>query len=255
MSRSISDDAKKAARKSVRGSRLAARATKEALTYLVERSIRPSRDAKVRAKQKLGRGVLASAGFEVTVHGELPDERDGYLLVANHRSAFDIAVLLGHVPDAVLLSRGDLADWPALGWLAKEGDTLFVDRADRANGAKAIRAMRRALTDGRHLCVFPEGTTHDEETVRPFQAGAFAAARGLRSHVVPVGIAYAHGLEWIQKSMGEHIGEVLGRERLAIDVEIGAPLVTEGLRSDAAAELARDAVQALFARATARVRR
>ena len=55
----------------------------------------------------------------------------------------------------------------------------------------------------------------------------FAAARGLRSHVVPVGIAYAHGLEWIQKSMGEHIGEVLGRERLAIDVEIGAPLVTD----------------------------
>lgn len=255
MSRNVADEARRRVRRTLRGSLLAARTTAEAAAYAVERTLRPSHDAKVRAKLRLGRGVLRSAGFELTVNGELPDPRDGYLVVANHRSAFDIAVLLAIVPDAILLSRDDVAGWPVLGWLAREGDTLFVDRADRANGAKAVRSMRRVLSEGRHLCVFPEGTTHDEETVKPFQAGAFAAARGLDAHVVPVGIAYAHGIGWVGKSMGEHVGEVLGRERLAIAVEIGAPIDADGLRSDALAIEAHRRVEALFQRATDRVRR
>jgi len=255
MSSIIPDAAKKRARRAVRGSFLAARATAEALAYVVENRVRPSRDAKIRAKQRLGRGVLESAGFEVTVTGELPDEHDAYLLVANHRSAFDIALLLGLVPDAVMLSRGDVGNWPGLGWLAKEGDTLFVDRSDRANGAKAIRSMRRALADGRHLCVFPEGTTNDNDEVLPFQAGAFVAARGIDAHIVPVGIAYAHGIGWVKRTMGEHIGDVLGRERLAIAVEIGEPIPWNHRRTEAMTEHARERVQELFVRASGRFAR
>lgn len=248
------DGPKVKARRAVRGGRLAVRTTAEALAYAVEHRLRPSRDAKVRAKLRIGRAALEGAGFRLDVRGSLPEAHEPYLVVANHRSVFDIAALLALVPDAVMLSRGDVEHWPALGWLAKEGNTLFVDRQDRSNGAKAIRAMRRVLGDGGHLCVFPEGTTHGDRTIRPFQAGAFAAARGMRAHIVPVGIAYVEGLEWTQKTIAEHLTNLLGRERLAIAIEIGAPIEVEGLRTEAVTALAHERVAELFARATARIR-
>lgn len=242
-------------RATYRGGRLVSRMASAVARYEIEEALSPTDETKARAKRRLGRNVLAGAGFSLEVDGAFPTNRAPRLVVANHRSAFDIAILLAIVDDPVLLSRGDIATWPVFGELATRGDTLFVDRADKSNGARAIRAMRRALADGRTLCVFPEGTTHAEPSVRPFQAGAFVAAHGLSAEVVPVGIAYADGLEFVQKSMRAHVEHVLRSPHLRVSVAIGEPIPIEGRRRDALVAESHDEVRRLFERATGMVRR
>ena len=107
--------------------------------------------------------------------GTAPPQGRGHLVVANHRSTADILVLLrafgGH-----MVSRADLARWPLVGVAARAVGTVFVDRANAASGANAVRAIRDRLAEGHTVIVFPEGTTFPDDEVRPFHAGAFVAA-------------------------------------------------------------------------------
>ncbi len=222
-------------------------------TYELERALAPRVGMEATAKRRLGRAVLSGLGIELRTEGTMPRGRRSRLVVANHRSAIDIAILLAMVDDPIMLSRGDLADWPVLGRLAEHGETVFVDRADRSNGARAIRSMRKVLARHRSLCVFPEGTTHADPFVRPFQAGAFVAARGLDVELVPVGIAYGAGLEFTEPTMGAHLANVMRAPRVRAAVVVGEPQALHGRRSETLARETHATVQVLYERATAMV--
>ncbi|MFW5740050.1 MAG: lysophospholipid acyltransferase family protein, partial [Myxococcota bacterium] len=86
------------------------------------------------------------------------------LVVSNHRSPIDIAVLLS-IFGGQVLSRGDLSGWPILGTAARKAGTIFVDREQSASGAHAIRQIRRRLQAGATITVFPEGTTFQGDEV------------------------------------------------------------------------------------------
>lgn len=238
-----------------RSLRLGTRAASAIGRYELERVIAPYVGLEADAKRRLGRAILAGSGLRVDVEGSAPHGLGARLIVANHRSAFDIALLLAHVEDPVMLSRGDLADWPIIGRLAQHGETVFVDRQDKSNGARAIRSMRRVLQRHRSLVVFPEGTTHGDPFVRPFQPGAFVAARGLEVELVPIGIAYTPGLEWTEPSAGGHLAKVLRQKSIRAAMVFGEPVRLHGRRSDAIALEMHATVQALFERATLKVSR
>ena len=102
---------------------------------------------------------------------EVTDDRregpaPGKLVVANHGSALDILIML-KLFGGVMVSRDDVAEWPVLGRLAKHGDTIFVDRADGWSGARAMRAIRRALKGNETVLMFPEGGTFHDDEVHP----------------------------------------------------------------------------------------
>jgi 1-acyl-sn-glycerol-3-phosphate acyltransferase len=202
-------------------------------------------------KAKMGRGTLAVLGARLSVDGKVPRDDRARLVVANHRSGLDIAVMLS-LFDAHMLSRADVEGWPVLGRLAAHGGTLFVDRKDKSSGAKAIRTMRRALQSGASVCVFPEGTTVGGKEVRPFHAGAFVAARGLPVEILPVGFAYEGGAEWTEPSFLTHVASIASKRGAKIHACIGEPfLFTE--KPEIAAEHARREVAALAARARKRL--
>lgn len=135
-------------------------------------------------------GLLDLFGVRLDVHGAPAGHRGvgtrGRVVVANHRSVIDIAVLLSLFGGAVL-SRADLATWPVIGPGARAAGTIFVERGDRASGEQAVRAMVERLEARDTISVFPEGTTFVDDEVRPFKAGAFAAAMRAEVPVVPVG--------------------------------------------------------------------
>ena len=143
-------------------------------------------DARNATKQRLAGKLLDLLAIERSWEGVIPPAEGPRLIVANHRTALDIGVLMeragGH-----FLSRGDLAEWPVIGPLARHGGTIFVERGDKRSGAMAIRAIRRTLADGKTVIVYPEGSTFRGDEVRPFLAGAFAAARSTKAELLPVG--------------------------------------------------------------------
>ncbi len=195
------------------------------------------------------RGILKTFGVQLHREGAVPPRTGARLVVANHRAALDIGVLLAEV-GGTFLSRADLAEWPVVGRLAREADTIFVDREDRSSGASAIRAMRRRLREGGSVMIFPEGATFVGDEVRSFQPGAFIAARGLPVEILPVGLAYPPGTEYVGVSFVEHVRQLARRRRTDVGVVVGEPFAAEGRPAEIAAHAHR-VVQTLTSRARA----
>ncbi|HEX7477258.1 MAG TPA: lysophospholipid acyltransferase family protein [Polyangiales bacterium] len=189
-------------------------------------------------------GLLQVFGVEATLATAVPREaRGARLIVANHRSPLDILLLL-RLFGGVVLSRGDLANWPVLGLAARRAETIFVDRDDAMSGVMAVRQIRERLRQGRTVIVFPEGTTHRGDNVHPFQQGAFVAARGLPVEVLPVGIAYQPGAEFVDETFVQHMTRVAGRPATHLACAIGRPRILCGTRKQLASSLTTE-VQAL----------
>jgi lyso-ornithine lipid O-acyltransferase len=178
-------------------------------------------------------GLLELFGVELVVHGDRfvgagPDR--GRVVVANHRSIIDIAVLLLLFGGA-LVARGDMEAWPIIGPAARAAGTIFVDRGSKKSGAIAIQRMvdRLALHDT--ICLFPEGTTYEDDEVRPFKPGACVAASRAGVPVVPVAIVYPRdsGAAFGGESFPNHLARLAATRRTTVHVEIGALMnPTEG---------------------------
>jgi lyso-ornithine lipid O-acyltransferase len=204
----------------------------------------PRRDERLQVyRRRVSGHILRLFGVEIRRVGSLDRGTGPRLIVANHRTALDIGVLL-HEVGGIFLSRSDLAEWPLVGRVAKEANTIFVDREDRRSGALAIRTMRRRLREGQSVMVFPEGATFVGDEVRPFLPGAFVAARGLGAEIVPVGLAYPEGLEYVGVPFVEHVRAVASRPRTRVGVHVGAPFPADG-KPAALAERAQMMVQSL----------
>jgi 1-acyl-sn-glycerol-3-phosphate acyltransferase len=173
----------------------------------------------------------------------LPPATCARLVVSNHRSPLDILLLLQRF-GGVVLSRADLADWPILGPAARRAQTIFVDRENTLSGVLAVRALRDRLSQQHTVIVFPEGTTLAGDEVRPFQQGAFAAARGLPVEIIPVGIAYPPGSEFLDESFNQHMTRMARRPRTEVACVVGEPRIMPSARK-AIAEQVRADVQDL----------
>jgi len=227
-----------------------------------QRLTAPARQRPVfeRWMQTWARGLLGLFGVDASWHGPgVPtSSTSARLVVANHRSPLDILLLLQRF-GGVMLSRADLADWPVLGPAARRAQTIFVDRQDTLSGVLAVRALRDRLTQAHTVIVFPEGTTLAGDEVRPFQQGAFAAARGLEVEIIPVGIAYPPGSEFLDETFAQHMTRMARRARTEVACVVGQPRamprarkgVADVLRTDVQ-DLVRQARKELDARARAR---
>lgn len=193
-------------------------------------------------------GLLNVFGVEQHWASERPQRPDrARLVVANHRSPLDILLMLRAFGGSVL-GRHDLAGWPVLGWAARSGGTIFVDREDPHSGVKAIREIRRRLRAGQTVIVFPEGTTHAGDQVRGFLGGAFAAVRGLDAELLPVGIAYDPGAEFVDETFTEHIARVAQRRTTRVGLCAGDAQAAVSDRDAMAARMQQE-IQLLVQRA------
>lgn len=208
---------------------------------------RRTRDRQVRAWA--GR-LLRLFGVEMHLSGTANLD-GGVLVVANHRSAIDIGILL-KLFGGRMVSRADLSSWPVLGPAARSTGTIFVDRTSRKSGANVVREIQSALQAGDTVSIFPEGTTFEGDEVRAFHGGAFNAARRAGVPIVPVGIAYAEGSDaaYVGTTFGQHVLTVAAANTIQVFVTVGDPCTPEGSRTFAS-EL-RDRVQGLVDDARAR---
>ncbi len=200
-----------------------------------------------RYKRHWARGLLNIAGIRLAVEGAQPDV-ERYLLVSNHRSPLDI-VVLQHLCGGIFLSRHDVEKWPVVGAAAKRAGTLFVNREDPMSRMDALSKLTSHLRKGTGpVTVFPEGTTSRADNLLPFQRGSFSAALRAGAPVLPVGLAYPEGLEFVDEPFATHVLRLAERPRLTIGVCLGGLMPASG-NSKAAAAQAHEAVLQLMKRA------
>jgi 1-acyl-sn-glycerol-3-phosphate acyltransferase len=223
---------------------------------VLEDTLRELSDGRRQAyAQRWAKRMLRLLGVEVALDMAVRERITGAparLVVANHRSIIDILLMLS-LFGGQLLARGDMADWPGVGPMARRAGTLFVDRNSPSSGASAVRRMRDRMRRGITVSVFPEGTTFDGDEVRPFQAGAFVAVTRERGFVLPVGLAYERAdAVYGDESITTHIGRLLHAARIRVAVAVGEPIAAGKDAAELAAR-ARTEVQRLVGQARRRV--
>ena len=92
------------------------------------------------------------------------------LYVCNHISWIDILVLGRILKGACFVARGDMAEWPLIGYLATLQRTIFINRNKRSDVHNQKQELHERMQNGDNLILFPEGTTSDGSRVLPFKS-------------------------------------------------------------------------------------
>jgi 1-acyl-sn-glycerol-3-phosphate acyltransferase len=184
---------------------------------------------RLRLKQSWSAALLDALGVEV--EADLTHAVPGALLVANHISWIDIYVINAALP-AAFVSKEEVRHWPLIGWLAARNDTIFLRRGSRGHAKIINQQVADVLDQGKHVAVFPEGTTTDGRSLLHFHAALLQPALVAVRPVLPVAISYweLDGQRSLAPrydgdiSLGQCTRAILGRKRLI------ARLVTTPLR-------------------------
>lgn len=185
---------------------------------------------RVRDEAIIGSARLFSGACGVAVAGaeNLPT-RGPYILAANHASHLDSLLVAANLPgDAwhqlVCLAAKEWFHTPILGWLARAGAAIPIDREGTCNLSSLNEAMSR-LRSGSNLLVFPAGRRSRTGDVEPFKPGVGFLSLETGAPVVPL---YLGGTF-----------EILPRWKRVpslhpISIRIGTPIMAESYRGYAA---------------------
>lgn len=113
----------------------------------------------------------------------------GSLIVANHISWVDIFVINAILP-AAFVSKEEVRHWPLIGWLAKKNDTIFLRRGSRGHARLINEEIAKVLAEGKHVAVFPEGSTSDGTCLLNFHAALIQPALACGRPVLPIALSY-----------------------------------------------------------------
>jgi len=132
--------------------------------------------------------VVKLIGLEIELKGDISEDKQSALWVANHLSWMDIAVV--GTQGVGFLSKVEVRKWPLIGWLGEQGGTVFIDRGTKNASEKAAKAIAEKINQGDSILVFPEGTTGTGEDVQRFHARIFAPALDHQLYVQGIAIQY-----------------------------------------------------------------
>ena len=146
---------------------------------------------KVRAASALlfYRAGARIAGLQIHVKGEVSRERP-LMLVSNHSSYLDVFII-GSIVRVSFTPKKEVRSWPLIGFMCLLADCVFVERRPAEMQAASVE-MRKRLSKGKVLCLFPEGTTSDGFHIKPFKSGFLSLAELHNIPVQPASIAYTH---------------------------------------------------------------
>jgi len=169
------------------------------------------------------RWICSIMNINVKVTGE-KEPPPGSMIVANHVGTTDI-LALGSSFDVVFVSKLEISQWPLVGWTARLGGTIFIDRDKRHNVLKMVSDLEERLGSGCSVAIFPEGGIVDEVAIRPFKSSAFEGAIKSNANVVPVYINYNETDElsvvrWKGTSFLAHIFALIKNRRLDVNLRI-----------------------------------
>lgn len=159
--------------------------------------------------------TFAASGLE-----RLP--QSPHVLLVNHASYLDAVLLtavLPTTPGYVFTAKREYAGQRLIRALLTGLGGIFIERVDITRSAEDVALMTAALLRGENLLVFPEGTFSREAGLKPFHAGAFAAAAQAK---VPLVVA---GLRGTRNAMRD---ESWLPRRVPIAFEVGPSLLPSG---------------------------
>lgn len=127
--------------------------------------------------------------FNVQINMNSCDVIPSSVIISNHVSWMDIFVINSLAP-CRFVAKADIASWPLLGWLVKQGGTIFISRGNKADLRRIYQHLIEQIQAGERVAFFPEGATSTQGTLLPFHANLFEAAVHTKVPIQPLALRY-----------------------------------------------------------------
>ena len=134
--------------------------------------------------------ILYGMGFIPKIRREykIPNDRNSYMLVANHCSMMDIMLMLYCSKNPfVFVGKKELSKLPLFGYFYKRVAIMVDRKSPQCRREVYTQAMER-IGEGLSICIFPEGGVPDDESIvlDSFKDGAFRIAIECQIPIVPM---------------------------------------------------------------------
>ena len=126
--------------------------------------------------------------------------REKFLMVCNHRSAFDPIVMIPVFKKMgmVYVSKPSNFKIPIGGKLMHAYGCLSLNRDNNREALVTIHRASEIISSGKaSVCIYPEGTRSREDRLLPFHAGSFKTAQKAKC---PIVVATIHGTDSVEKN-------------------------------------------------------
>lgn len=124
------------------------------------------------------------------IHSRIEGDRPRpALYAAKHQSMYETIELALMLDGPAIIMKQELSRIPVWGWAAARYGVIVIDRAGSATALRQImREGRKAVSEGRSVLIFPEGTRVAPGQQPPLLSGFAGLYRALALPVVPVAL-------------------------------------------------------------------
>ncbi len=131
--------------------------------------------------------IRLNPNWKLKVEGlENIDYNRAYVIIANHQSMADIAVLYKTHMQFKWVSKEGVFKVPFIGWCLSLTKHIRLTRGEFSSIKKIYRESAEWLRKGMSVLFFPEGTRSDTNEMNTFQNGAFKLAIKEKKPVLPI---------------------------------------------------------------------
>lgn len=147
--------------------------------------------------QRVSHRLLASLNITLGQAGAPPSAG---MVASNHLSYLDIIVLAAIAP-STFVSKYEVKYWPIFGWFGTLAGTLFLRRERKAHAVEVSQQFSSVINSGALLTLFPEGTSTDGRTVKPFHSTLFQQVAKQDWKVTPAWLHYQMSLGSVEREV------------------------------------------------------
>ncbi|WP_240476638.1 lysophospholipid acyltransferase family protein [Geminicoccus roseus] len=158
------------------------------------------------------RGILFLLRWVVGIRHEIRGRHhlpaEPVIIAAKHQSAWETLTFHTFVHDLSVGLKYELTRIPIFGRYLMKSGCIRIDRGAAARALKSlVEGAERAMADGLHVMIFPEGTRRSPGAPPDYKPGVAALYRKLNRPCVPV--ALNSGVFWGRRSFAKHSGTIV----------------------------------------------
>jgi 1-acyl-sn-glycerol-3-phosphate acyltransferase len=174
---------------------------------------------------------IVKASYKVYGAEELQlNKHQPYVIISNHASHYDIPLIFVAVHGSVrMIAKKELFRVPVWGRAMRAAEFIAIDREDRRQAVRDLRAAKEKMQSGIMIWVAPEGTRTRTGEMQAFKKGGFMLALQTGATIIPVGIRGSYNI-LPPKTTDFNLHE-------KVEIHIGAPINTAGYSSKDVAAL------------------
>ncbi len=133
-----------------------------------------------------GFGITSLIRFKA-LHRERINRNEAYIYIANHNSYLDSPAFVTAIPGQCRpLGKSEMLKIPVFGWLYPYV-VVVVDRSSVASRMASMKSLKKKLTQGISVFIFPEGSMNTSDSLLlPFYDGAFRLAVETQTPMLPM---------------------------------------------------------------------